>query len=94
MNARSRIVVWGAALALLAGCGGSEEVASGAAAGAPTGSAAEPAVAVAQAIRANPAGADSILVAHGLTHDGFDSLMYDVAADAERARAYTEAMRR
>jgi hypothetical protein len=69
-------------------------MASGAVAGAPTRSDVDPAVAVAQAIKANPAATDSILAAHGLTRDGLDSLMYDVAADARRARAYTEAMTR
>lgn len=92
MNARSRSLIWGAALALMAGCGGSGEDAPGAAAGASTPSGVDPAVAVAQAIRANPTATDSILAAHGLSRGGFDTLMYDVAADAERARAYTEAM--
>lgn len=97
MNARSRRLILGSALALLAGCGGPEQAVPGASTGAPLGAPTEsqpdPAIAVAQAIRANPAGTDSILVAHGLTRDGFDSLMYDVAADAQRARAYAEAMR-
>lgn len=48
---------------------------------------------VARAIQANPAATDSILAAHRLTGAGFDSLMYDVAADSALARAYTEAMR-
>ena len=93
MNARSRGLIGGAVLVLAAGCGGPGEAPSGAAAGAPTQSEVDPAVAVAQAVRANPAAADSILAAHGLTRDGFDSLMYDVAADAQRAQAYAEAMR-
>jgi hypothetical protein len=51
------------------------------------------AVALAQAIRAMPGAADSILAAHGLTRPGFDSLMYAIAADSAMARAYTEAIR-
>lgn len=51
------------------------------------------AVAVAQAVRAQPNAADSILAAHGLTRDEFDSLMYDIAADSALAGTYAEAIR-
>jgi len=51
------------------------------------------AIAVARAIQAAPAAADSILGAHGLTRAGLDSLLYAIAADSTLARAYTEAMR-
>jgi hypothetical protein len=51
------------------------------------------AIAVARAIQAAPAAADSILEAHGLTRAGLDSLLYAIAADSTLARAYTEAMR-
>jgi hypothetical protein len=60
---------------------------------APVETAADRAVIVARAIRANPAAADSILAAHGLTRAGLDSLMYEIAADSALARAYTEATR-
>lgn len=93
MSARSRGLIWGVALALGGGCGGAGEAASGDAAEARSPSNVDPAVTVAQAIRANATATDSILVAHGLTRDGFDSLMYDVAEDARRAQAYAEAMR-
>jgi hypothetical protein len=51
------------------------------------------AVAVAQAVRAHPTAADSILAAHDLTRGEFDALLYDIAADSALARAYTEAIR-
>ncbi len=51
------------------------------------------AIAVAHAIRANPAATDSILAAHRLTRAGLDSLMYEVASDSAMARAYGEAVR-
>jgi hypothetical protein len=49
------------------------------------------AVAVAQAIEAAPARADSILSAHGLTRAGLDSLMYEIAADSAKAATYAAA---
>lgn len=51
------------------------------------------AVAVAQAIDAAPAKADSILAANGLTRDGLDSLMYIIAADSAKTAAYSAARR-
>jgi hypothetical protein len=50
------------------------------------------AVVTAQAMQAKPTATDSILGAHGLTRAGFDSLMYDVAADPALARTYADAM--
>jgi hypothetical protein len=93
MNARTRWLALGAALILAAACSRPEGNASGEPRGASTTTAVDRAVAVARAIQANPAAADSILAAHGLTRAGFDSLMYDVAADSALARAYTEAIR-
>jgi hypothetical protein len=51
------------------------------------------AVAVARGIEANPAAADSILAAHGLTVAGLDSLMYVIAADSALSAAYANALR-
>lgn len=51
------------------------------------------AVAVARAIDAAPAKADSILAANGLTRDGLDSLMYAIASDSAKTAAYSAARR-
>ena len=88
MNARIRGLAFGSVLVLAAACRPAQEKAAGETAATTT---VDRAVAVAHAIRANPAAADSILVSHGLTRAGLDSLMYDVAADSALARAYTEA---
>jgi hypothetical protein len=80
----------GTALLLAAACGRSEGSAAG---GTSDMTAVDRAVAVARGIRAHPTAADSILAAHDLTRDGFDALMYDIAADSALARAYTEAVR-
>jgi hypothetical protein len=90
MNARIRWSALGTALILVAACSRPREQAVGAAS---TMTAVDRAVTLARAIQANPAATDSILAAQGLTRAGFDSLMYDVAADSALARAYTEAMR-
>ncbi len=93
MNARIRALACGTALILAAACSRPGEEAASAPSGVPALSAVDRAVATAQAIQAKPAAADSILAAHGLTRAGFDSLMYEVAADPALAQAYTEAMR-
>jgi hypothetical protein len=93
MNARSRSLTLGTFLALAAGCGGQGEAAPEPGGEVSVVSEVDQAVVTAKAIRANPVAADSILAAHGLTREGFDSLMYDVAADTARSRVYTEAMR-
>ncbi|HSE27116.1 MAG TPA: hypothetical protein VLA95_02710 [Gemmatimonadales bacterium] len=68
-----------------------------AAAMAPAGASAdagvERAVAVYRGIEANPAAAESVLTAHGLTAATLDSLIYEIAADSARAAAYTDAIR-
>jgi hypothetical protein len=51
------------------------------------------AVAVARGLEANPAAADSILAANGLTAAGLDSLMYVIAADSVLSAAYANALR-
>jgi hypothetical protein len=90
MNTHSRCVACGAALILVAACG---HPAGEAAAAPATVTGVDLAVVTAQAIQAKPTATDSILVAHGLTHAGFDSLLYDIAADPALARSYAEAMR-
>jgi hypothetical protein len=89
MNAPLRRLALGTALILAAACGRSDGRTAGASAMTPV----DRAVAVAQAIQARPTAADSILAAHGLTRDGFDALLYDIAADSAWARTYTEAIR-
>jgi hypothetical protein len=93
MNARIHGFALGAGLILAAACGRPGGESASAAGGTSTTTPLDRAVAVARAIQATPAAADSILAAHGLTRDGFDSLMYDIAADSSLARAYTEAIR-
>lgn len=98
MNAHIRRIACGAAVLLAAACGrpGGETAEAAEASTAPASSArtsVDQAVATAKAIQAKPSATDSILAAHGLTHAGLDSLMYDIAADPALARAYTEAMR-
>lgn len=54
----------------------------------------EDVAAVANAIEAQPAAADSILAAHDMTRVTFDSLIYEVAADSALTAAYEQARRR
>jgi hypothetical protein len=93
MNTHVRRVACGAVLFLAGACAhpGGKAAEAAAASSAVTG--VDLAVATAQAIQAKPTAADSILGAHGLTRAGFDSLMYDIAADPALARSYAEAMR-
>jgi len=51
------------------------------------------AVAVVKGIEANRASAESVLTAHQLTADGFDSLMYVIAADSAKSAAYARAVK-
>jgi hypothetical protein len=80
-----------AALLVTAGCQKAEK-APEAAVAAPETDVAR-AVAVTLGIKANEAAADSVLAAHGLTAEGFDSLMYTIASDSAKAAAYREAIR-
>jgi len=89
MNQRIRRLAFGTAL-ILAACSRPGRDAAG---GASAMTAVDHAVAAAHAIETHPAATDSILAAHGLSRAGFDSLMYEVAADSALARAYAEAMR-
>jgi len=52
------------------------------------------AVSVADAIATAPYAIDSILSAHGLSAQGFDSLMYAIALDSAKSAAYANARRR
>lgn len=86
-------------IALLAtvACGGMKEEAPAAAADTATAEAAALpsdvalAIKVAKAIAANPAASDSILTANDLTPAGFDSLLYNIAADSTKSRLYNAA---
>jgi hypothetical protein len=51
------------------------------------------AVAVVRGIEANRSAAESVLAAHQLTADGFDSLMYVIAADSAKSAAYARAIK-
>src|SRR5688500_6857226 len=52
------------------------------------------AAAVANAIAARPAAADSILRAAGYTREDFEQLMYDIASDSAMSAAYAAAKAR
>lgn len=73
-------------------CGHPDETGGAASEGSATTST-NRAVAVARAIQATPARADSILAAHGLSRADFDALLYEIAADPSRARAYAETIK-
>ncbi len=93
MNVRIRNLTVGAALLLAAACSRpGEGAAASEPGGSPTLSTEEHVVAAARAIQAAPEATDSILTAHGFTRAGFDSLIYEIAADPPRARAFTEAL--
>jgi hypothetical protein len=88
----NRLTRWGALLVLIAAVGcekkaGSDEMIS-------TGAGADVdlAVAVMQGVEANRSAAESVLAAHNLTAEGFDSLMYVIAADSAKSAAYTAAI--
>jgi hypothetical protein len=53
----------------------------------------EKAVAVYRGLEANQGAVDSVLAANGLTTEGLDSLMYEIASDSARAVAYSNAIR-
>ena len=74
------------------GCAGSEKKDDTTAlAAAPAPSRARTAASVANAIEANPAGADSILRAAGYTRDSFQQVMYEIAADSAMSAEYAAA---
>lgn len=61
---------------------------------APAAGRADSAAAVAKALAANPAKADSILTAAGHTRASFAELMYDIAADSAMSATYAAAHER
>lgn len=81
----------------LAGCASDEKPAdtnTAVAASATTDDRATTAAKIANAIAANPAGADSILTAAGHTRDSFQQMMYDIAADSVMSATYAAAKSR
>lgn len=50
------------------------------------------AIAVAKEIEADPDAAEDILARHGLDAEAFEAMMYDIADDPEKSRAYNEAV--
>ena len=52
------------------------------------------AASLADAIAANPAAADSILRAAGYTREGFEALMYEIAADSAMSATFAAAKTR
>jgi len=82
---------------VLGACATKEQAETETAAEAATGEALPHSVAlaatVARGIDANPAAADSILAANGLTVAGLDSLMYTIAEDSALSAAYARAVR-
>lgn len=85
-----------ALLVLATACAGSKKEAADttAAMPAPTTDRAAKAAAVSNAIAANPAAADSILTANGLTREQFQKDMYEIAEDSAQSAAYAAAKTR
>jgi hypothetical protein len=81
-----RTFIIGVVLLTAAGCKGGQS-ASDASASDPVVKAA----ATANAIKARPAAADSILAAAGYTRDSFQKLMYEIAADSAKSATYAAA---
>jgi hypothetical protein len=51
------------------------------------------AITIAQEIEGDPDNAEAILEKHGITEEGFEDLMYQIAQDPELSRSYNEALR-
>jgi hypothetical protein len=49
------------------------------------------AVGIAAELAAQPDEADEVLAKHGMTREGFESLMYEIAASSELSQAYNKA---
>ena len=60
----------------------------------PNADRARTAASVANAMAANPAAADSILRAAGYTREGFEALMYEIAADSAMSATFAAAKTR
>lgn len=78
-------------LSAVACAGGDKKGDTTAVAGGAETSRARTAASVANAIEANPAGADSILRAAGYTRDSFQQAMYEIAADSAMSAEYAAA---
>lgn len=74
------------ALVSLAACGGEKAATADTTAAAP--SEVQRAAAVAEAVRSAPTKTDSILMAHGLTADELEQMMYRIAADSAQSAEY------
>ena len=86
------LTVMTAMLVTIAACaGGDKKSDTTAVAGTPAGNRARTAASVANAIEANPAGADSILRAAGYTRDSFQQAMYEIAGDSAMSAEYAAA---
>jgi hypothetical protein len=94
MTMRTLSIGLGIVLALSA-CARAEKPASATdAAPPPATNRAQGAALIANAIAANPTAADSILKANGQTADGFQKLMYEIAADSVMSAEYARAKSR
>jgi len=89
----SRLTIGGAIVVLIAAVGCEKKADSGETISTGAGADVDRAVAVVKGIEANRASAESVLAAHQLTADGFDSLMYVIAADSAKAAAYAAAIK-
>lgn len=85
-------LILSALLVTAAACGGSSDTAP------PAEMASAPddvtmAIAISNAISANPSAADSALLANSLTREGLDSLLFRIAADSALSARYTAGLR-
>ena len=48
---------------------------------------------VANEVGTNPQAAEAVLAKHGLTFDAFSALLYDVAEDPKKTRAYLDRLK-
>ena len=74
------------ALVALAACGGEKAATADTTTAAP--SEVQRAAAVADAVRTAPTKTDSILMAHGVTADELEQMMYRIAADSAQSAEY------
>ena len=88
-----RMTRWAALALMIAAVGCEKKANSGETISTGAGADVDRAVAVVKGIEANRASAESVLAAHQLTADGFDSLMYVIAADSAKAAAYAAAIK-
>lgn len=85
-----RTAMLAAAALLVVACGG-KRGASDTTAAANSNDPVQLAVAVKRGIDASPGKADSVVSAHGLTPEGYDSLMYKIASDSALRAQYAAA---